>query len=73
MDVKETENLRTEVGICRNEIEIANKKVSTYEKLMKESKQNTNAKIIQLYERQIKVEELEMLSKENRDKLKQAQ
>lgn len=30
---------------------------------MKDSKENTNAKIIELYEREIKVEELEMVSK----------
>ena len=40
---------------------------------MKESKENTNGKIIELYEREIKVEELEMVSKENRDKLSHAQ
>jgi hypothetical protein len=40
---------------------------------MKDLKQNTNAKIIELYEREVKVEELEMISKENTDKLRQAQ
>ena len=39
---------------------------------MKESKQNTNKKLIDLYERELKVQELELMSKENSDDLKTA-
>lgn len=72
-DLKEQENIKMQMEMYKNQMEVANRKVSTYERLMKESKENTNAKIIELYEREIKVEELEMISNENRDKLKSAQ
>lgn len=72
-DLKEQENIKMQMEMYKNQMEVANHKVSTYERLMKESKENTNAKIIELYEREIKVEELEMISNENRDKLKSAQ
>lgn len=37
-DLKETDRLRTDLEMLRNEVDVANKKVSTYEKLMKDSK-----------------------------------
>lgn len=37
-DLKETDRLRTDLEMLKNEVDVANKKVSTFEKLMKDSK-----------------------------------
>lgn len=42
----------------KSELEVAQRKVDTLESLLKQNKEHNNAKIIELYEREIKVEEL---------------
>lgn len=53
----------------RSDLEVARRKVETLESLLKQTKDSSNTKIIQLYEREIKVEELELKSKQTNNKL----
>jgi|JI6StandDraft_1071083.scaffolds.fasta_scaffold10071_7 hypothetical protein len=53
----------------RSDLEVARRKVETLESLLKQTKDSSNTKIIQLYEREIKVEELELQSKQTNNKL----
>lgn len=52
----EGEKHKSEVELLKNEIDIANRKVFSYEKILKENKEATNKKLIDLYERELKVE-----------------
>jgi hypothetical protein len=58
--------------LLTNELEVSGRKVVAFERLLRETKENMHIKIGELYERELKVEELEMNSKENGERLKQA-
>lgn len=55
-----------------NQAEMAAQKITTYERLLRESKENMNNKIMELYQRELRVEELELDTRANTDKLKEA-
>ena len=56
--VLEGEKYKSQVELLKNEIEIANRKVFSFERILKDNKEATNKKLIDLYERELKVEEL---------------
>ncbi len=54
----EAEKYKSQMELLKNEIEIANRKVFSFERILKDNKEATNKKLIDLYERELKVEEL---------------
>lgn len=68
-DIRRNNRLEVELSTLQSDLAVAQKKVDTLETLLRQTKDTNNAKIIQLYEREIKVEELELQSKQSTTKL----
>ena len=71
-DVKEKDRLKSEVELLANELEVAARRKVEIERLLRQTKENMHKKIGELYERELKVQELEMNSKQDGERLKQA-
>lgn len=72
-ELRSNGRLQVELTSTKGELEVAQRKVDTLEALLKQNKEHSNAKIIELYEREIKVEELELQSKQASNKLNMLQ